>query len=529
MRFAIALALALPLGAQPSGAQTVRRSPQGGILGAIQVQPVAPAIPALPPPAGVAPPVIQLPEAAPVPPARVERSPAPEGRRPLPLPPGARALSLAEAEALLVERNLVLVAAQRGVDATRAQRLVAASRPPPTLSAGNTFAQFAEAANGSGTRDARFLSPSNNVNAGLTVLIERGGKRSLRTRLADENIGVAEAQVLDAMRLQLFALRQAFIAALGARANLEVAFANRASLDRTEALLRRQVQDGALPEGDLLRFQASRVLFEADLATAAQAYAAGAAQVAVLLAADAAALNDAPAPRAPDRRASAAPTRPALPRVALDPRGNFDAVPEIGISRGELADAVQSRPDVVAAARQASAAAANTAVAEAARSRDVTANAGWARSRLSQDQPASSRQIDANNLFTFNLSVPIFTGQIAQGNIGVARNQQLAYEAQARAALLQARADFATAWASYEQSRNLLRLYAGGALGRAELAYRSTQEAYLAGGRNLIDVLDALRTLNLTRVATNNARAAYLTALAQLELATGVGGLAPRL
>jgi outer membrane protein TolC len=159
----------------------------------------------------------------------------------------------------------------------------------------------------------------------------------------------------------------------------------------------------------------------------------------------------------------------------------------------------------------------------------VTANAAWGRSRLSQDQPASSRQFDANNLFTFNLSVPIFTNRITQGNIGVAQNQQLAYEAQARLAMLQARAEFATAWASYEQSRNLLRLYTGGALGRAELAYRSTQEAYLAGGRNLIDVLDALRTLNLTRVATNNARVAYLTALAQLELATGVGGLAPRL
>lgn len=520
--------------ASPLQAQGVRRNP--GIPGAIQVQPQAPATPALPPPAGVPPSSIQgpaaSPDAPPLPririPEEAARRQGPEGMRPLPLPPGTRHLTLAEAERMLVERNLVLVAAQRGVDAARAQRLVSSSRPPPSVNVGNTFGQFAEAANGNSTRDARFLSPSNNINAGLTVLIERGGKRALRTRLADENIGIAEAQVMDAMRQQIFALRQAFINALGARANLEVAFNNRSSLDRTEALLRRQVQDGALPEGDLLRFQASRVVFEADVTTAAQGYAAGAAQVAVLLAADAAALN-APPPRAADRRQTADQPRIVLPQVAFDPRGDFDAVPEIGISRGELADAVQSRPDVVAAARQASAAAANTAVAEAARSRDVTANAGWARSRLSQDQPASSRQIDANNLFTFNLSIPIFTNQITQGNIGVARNQQLSYEAQAQAALLQARGDFATAWASFEQSRNLLRLYTGGALNRAEMAYRSTQEAYLAGGRNLIDVLDALRTLNLTRVATNNARVAYLTSLAQLELATGVGGLAPRL
>jgi outer membrane protein TolC len=271
------------------------------------------------------------------------------------------------------------------------------------------------------------------------------------------------------------------------------------------------------------------VIFEADVIAAAQNYAAGAAQVAMLLAADAAALNAAPTPRAAQREQEPAVPRIVLPQVAFDPRGRFEAMPEPGISRGEMADAVGNRPDVVAAARQAAAASANTEVAQAARWRDVTANAGWARSRLSQDQPTSTRQVEANNLFSFNLSVPIFTRQITEGNIGVAQNQQLAYEAQARAALLQARADFATAWTNYEQSRNLLRLYAGGALNRAEQAYRSVEQAYFAGGRNLIDVLDALRTLNLTRVATNNARVAYLTSLAQLELTTGIGGLAPRL
>ena len=71
----------------------------------------------------------------------------------------------------------------------------------------------------------------------------------LRTRLADENIGIAEAQVMDAMRQQIFALRQAFIGALGARANLEVAFNNRSSLDRTEALLRRLEVVGVLETG----------------------------------------------------------------------------------------------------------------------------------------------------------------------------------------------------------------------------------------------------------------------------------------
>lgn len=436
------------------------------------------------------------------------------GRVALPLPSGTRVITLDEAERLLLERNLSVIAAQRGVDAVRAQRLVASSLPPPSVTLGNNFAEFNSTSNNR-IEGARFISPSNNIALGLTVLIETGGKRGLRTRLAEENIAVAEAQVLDALRGQFFALRQAFIAALGARANLEVALANRASLDRTEALLRRQLQDGALPEGDLLRFQASRLPFEADVTGAAQAYAAAVAQVAVALALDAAAFTGG--------------GQGALPPIALDVRGRFDTMPTPGVPREELGEAVRNRADVVAASRAASAGAANTSLAEAQRWRDVTLNGGWSRSRLSQDLPSASQPLNATNQFTFSLSVPLFTNQIVTGQIGTAAGQQAQLEAQARLALLQGRADFATAWAAYEQSRALLRLYTGGALGRAELAYRSAEQAYLAGGRSLLDVLDALRTLNATRVAANNARAAYLTALAQLEFATGVSGIAARL
>jgi outer membrane protein TolC len=433
---------------------------------------------------------------------------------PLPLPAGTRTVTLDQAERMLLERNLNVIAAQRGVDAVRAQRLVASSLPPPSVSIGNNFAEFNSTQNNR-VEGARFISPSNNISVGLTALIELGGKRTLRTRLAEENIGVAEAQVLDALRGQFFALRQAFIAALGARANLEVALANRGSLDRTEALLRRQLQDGALPEGDLLRFQASRLPFEADVTSAAQNYAAAVAQVAVALAIDAAAFTGN--------------GQGALPPVALDVRGRFDAMPTPGVTRDELAEAVQNRADVVAATRAAAAGAANTSLAEAQRWRDVTLNGGWSRSRLSQDLPSAPQPLNATNQFTFSLSVPLFTNQIVTGQIGTAAGQQAQLEAQARQALLQGRADFATAWAGYEQSRALLRIYTGGALNRAELAYRSAEQAYLSGGRSLLDVLDALRTLNATRVAANNARAAYLTALAQLEFATGVSGIAARL
>lgn len=463
-------------------------------------------------------------------------------------------LTLAQAEQQLIDRNLAVIAARRGVDAARANRLVASSLPPPQISVGNTFAQFNETRAG-GIQGARFLSPGNNIAAGIQVLIERGSKRTLRTRLAEDQIGVAEAQVLDAVRTQLFTLRQAFLGALLARANLEVALGNRMSLDRTEALLRRQLRDGAIPEGDLLRFQASRLQFEADVPNNAQAYAAGVAAVAALLAADPAAFQPGagqldsmgirpsmPAALAPPpaaaRGAVGTPPGPAsapttvqtiLSPVAFDLRGRFDEVPQLGIGRNELVQAIENRADVVAAQRQLAAANSNRLLAEAGRSRDVTVNGSWGRSRLSQDLPNTPEPLNANDAFAIQFSIPIFTRRIVEGNVGVATAQAGQAEAQARAALLQARADFAAAWAAYEQARSLLTLYTGGALNRAEEAFRSVEAAYLAGGRTLLDVLDALRTLNATRVAANQARYAYLLALAQLEQATGVSGIAPRL
>jgi outer membrane protein, heavy metal efflux system len=255
------------------------------------------------------------------------------------------------------------------------------------------------------------------------------------------------------------------------------------------------------------------------------------AQIAVTLAADAADFRPGEPPAVPVRRGATStdPVRATLSAIAFDVQGRFNTIPDLGIGREELGTAVQDRPDVVAALRQASAAGANLALAEAARWRDVTVNAGFARTRLNQNVPSGTVPLLANDQFSVQLSVPIFTRRIVEGNVGVAAGQAGQADALARTALLQARADFAIAWSAVEQSRNLLRVYTDGAVARAEAAYRSAEQAYTAGGSSLLEVLDALRTLNATRLAANVARTNYLVALAQLEQATGVSGVSPRL
>ncbi|MGI9128644.1 MAG: TolC family protein [Roseomonas sp.] len=431
-------------------------------------------------------------------------------------PSQSRSITLDAAERLLVDRNLVLVSAQRGLDAARAQRLVAASMPPPNLSVGNTSGELNE--NGQSLQGSRLYWPTNNITLGLSVVVEGGGRRSLRTRFGEEQISVAEAQVLDILRQQLFQLRQVFLQALLARANLAVAEANKISLDRTEALLRRQAQEGQIPEGDLLRFQASRPAIEADAAIAAQTYASAAATLAALLAEDPGITSG-----------SSSTPRPRLGAtgpVTLAPRGRLESSAELGLTRDQVLAASENRADVMVAKRNLSAASVNRELAESQRTRDVTLGIMASRTRLSQNVPGSA---SANDQLGLSLSVPIFTSRIVEGNVGVATAQQGQAEALARATLLGARADAATAWVVWEQALALRQLYDGGALRRAEEAYAVAERAYLAGGRSLIEVLDALRTLNATRIAANQARHGALLALANLEQASGISGLIPRL
>mgnify|MGYP002780722217 CR=1 FL=1 len=439
----------------------------------------------------------------------------------LPMPAAGAPLTLGAAEELLVQRNLALLAARRGIDLARAQRLVASAFPSPTVGIATTAGQFNETTSGR-VVGVRGVGPTNDLGLSLTAVIERGGKRELRTRAAEAGIGVAEAQLLDTLRTQVFTLRQAYLNALLARANLDVALANRASLDRTEALLRRQSEAGAIPEGDLIRFQAGRLQFETDVVNGGQLFAAAVAQVAAILAADPAA-----ATFRPDfGRAGRGPGLPGP--VAYDLRGSLAAPGALGLTREQLLAGVDSRPDVVAALRGAEQARGNTAVAEAGRFRDVTVGLGGNRTRLNQNFPDSSQQLRANDTFGLNFSVPIFTSRLVEGNIQAAQAQQGQAELNAEAARLQARADFAAAWAGLEAARALSASFADAALRRAEEAYQITERAYLAGGRSLVEVLDALRTLNATRVAVNQARAGLLLALANLEQASGVQGVFPR-
>src|SRR5499427_306108 len=120
-----------------------------------------------------------------------------------------RRLTLESATDLLIANNLAVAAARFNVDILRAQRIAAGLRPHPNLIFSATQFTIPRVLN----HPSEFIKTNEEngaANSSYTLevdqLIERGNKRELRISQADLNTQVAEAQVTDALRQQLFQL-----------------------------------------------------------------------------------------------------------------------------------------------------------------------------------------------------------------------------------------------------------------------------------------------------------------------------------
>src|SRR5687767_3359163 len=133
-----------------------------------------------------------LPMAIILPLAGAAQTPAPAPRLGASIP---RKLTLAQAEQLLLQRNLTVLAARYQVDSLRAAWLIAGFRPNPTLTFGAE--QFILSSD-----FFKNLIRTNTLTASETTytiryqqLIERGGKREFRAELANYQLKAAEARM----------------------------------------------------------------------------------------------------------------------------------------------------------------------------------------------------------------------------------------------------------------------------------------------------------------------------------------------
>jgi outer membrane protein, heavy metal efflux system len=461
-----------------------------------------------------------LPVAMILPLAAAAQTPAPIQLRGAGIP---RKLTLAQAEQLLLQRNLAVLAARYQVDALRAVRLIASFKPNPTLMLGAE--QFILSSNF--FRDLFRTNTNTAAETTYTIrldkLIERGGKREIRTELTTCQLNAGEAQMLDAARTQLYELRQAFTTAALARDNLALAEATRQEYDQTIRLTEAKVENGDLARVELYRAQVAALPYQQAVQQSRTSYQQATRDILKLLGArvedvslikpvfddNKAQIVNASFHAGPTGDGAVDPDRAdSLSDAPLDIEFKFDDRPVIQTLTELRAIALAERPDVIASRNLYGAANRAVELARAQRARDVLVGGFYQR-------------IGSDNTLGVNVSFPLLVYNKGYAAISQAAAQQESAISLAREAELQAVTDVEKAYLAYQSARRILNIYSSSTIERAGRLKTIAALSYQEGATSLLELLDAERGYNQTISSYNQARADYQSALWQLEQAVG--------
>jgi cobalt-zinc-cadmium efflux system outer membrane protein len=385
-------------------------------------------------------------------------------------------LALAEALRIAVERNRDLRLSDVAVRAAEAAAITAGAAPNPNLTLQTTNIN-PRAGVGAGSLNEKTVDST----IRLDQLIERGGKRELRSRNAALLAQASRFDAVQARRALTLAVSIAYYDLIAAQRKLEAATETAtlfgSSLRAAEKRKAAGDMAGAEVERlrvDTLRSQNDARQAEADLARAGLA-------LNLLMATPSSAT-----PRATD---------------------DWPALEEP--SARDIEQAVERRPDIVAAQTRVEAAQAASRLAQAATTRDVTVGVQF------EHYPVSATNAQGTgNSIGIALQIPLFTRYQFQGEIGTA----LAALEQARENLdrlrevaladaIRSHGDLAAAADRLRRSRDELLVAARKSMDAAEYAFRN-------GATGVTDVLDARRTWRAIQIDAITTQADYAKALA---------------
>jgi cobalt-zinc-cadmium efflux system outer membrane protein len=395
------------------------------------------------------------------------------------------AMSWADVKAKFEATNPTLQADQLAVDETRASQITAFLRPNPQLSA--TLDQIGNNANGRPFDDALPL-----VLVGY--LHERQQKRELRRDSAQGATAIAVASHADLERNLIFTLRSAFVQVLQAKAFLALAQDNLTAYDQALTISRDRFQTGDIAQIDLDRLELQRVQYESDVQTALVNVRIAKIQLLRLLSAQ-------------------------TPIEQFDVTGPYDFKPPVQTIDAVRVIALDNRPDLKAALAGIEKARIDHRLALANGSTDptITVDVGFpALSEVWQSYSPTLRQYAG-----VNVSMPLRLFDRNQGEklrtqLDIARNERLG-----EAARLQVFSDVDSAYATLTSTVALLQPYKASYLDRATRVRETVTFSYQRGGASLLDFLQAQQEYRSVQIGYVNLVAAYLSAAAQLNLATG--------
>lgn len=379
--------------------------------------------------------------------------------------------------------NPTLKAAQLNIDESRAEEITAYLRPNPDFSFAADGTQLTPYQGVWRPFTGTQFSPS------ISYLHERQHKRELRLAAAKESTEVAASAYLDQERGMIFTLQSAFVQVLQAKAFLQNAGENLQYWDRELEIDRKRYQAGDLAKLDIDRLELQRVQFESDFETALVTLRTAKIQLLQLL-------NE----RTPIEKFDV--TGPFEFSVRLQPLEEFRNA------------ALEARPDLKEAVQNVELARITYQLTVSNGSTDPTYSVWWTHN------PSFSNPYDYNTIGA-SVSIPlrIFDrnqGEKARTQLDIGRNEKLRDAAQA-----QVFNDVDSAYYTVLSNINLLKPYKETYLGLATEIRDKMQVSYLNGGNSLLDYLDAEKALRDTKLAYLNLIGAYLTAVAQMDMAVG--------
>jgi len=393
-------------------------------------------------------------------------------------------LTLEMADQLFREHSRELLAAKRAVESAEADKVIAAQRPNPTLSAAVSSLSASNWSAGS-----NFQNKPIDTGIQLSQLIERGNKRQLRTEAAQNNLAATRSDQQDVLRQQTLAMRDAFydlsLAQERARVSEETLGLFRRSVDAAELRLR----SGDIAASDLSRLKVDALRAENDVRQARADREKAQLVLAYFLGLE----------------ASAA-------RIRTD--GEWPAVTSIPQSKS-IEDAIDARADVRAARERFEAAKKSRDLARAARTHDVTVGVQY---------DHFPTQV-TNNTFGVSVSVPLFVFYQFDGEIKKAEVAVNSAEEDLQRIRALARADIARSRADLESAQERVQRYTGSLLKEAQKAADAAEYAYKRGAVGVTDLLDARRTWYATRLDAAAAQADYAKALAAWQAAIGADAI----
>lgn len=388
-----------------------------------------------------------------------------------------QALTWAQVKARFEVANPNLRAGQIGVEESRAQEITAFLRPNPDITA--TIDQI----------DPFNSNPYRPLGSALPListsyLYERQHKRQLRLDSARRGTLVAASQQEDLERTLLYSLRGSFVTALQAKAVLALAKENLEYYDKVLGVSRDRLGAGDIAPVDMKRLELQRAQYESDLQVAEVNVRTAKIQLLALM-------ND------------------RTPLDQFDVTGPFEPVGSLMALEDVRRAAIETRPDLRAAAQAVEKARADYALAVANGSADPT---------FSVD---SGRNPPISAYLGFSVSFPLRIFDRNQGekertNLDIRRNQQLQAAAQA-----QVISDVDSAWETLAANLKLVDTYNKKYLTEATEVRDTVAFAYQHGGASLLDFLSAQSDYRSIRLNYINLVGAGLSAATQLNLAVG--------